>query len=196
MDRALDFGSSGCEFESRRGRLLSVPVIPHFLCFLFFDNMRRTRQLLYSEESLRLELLTTPIHQIHVSIESSPMLSEAINKVRADMERMMIKKIKPFYYLSTGYGTIAGTTNICLGFYDADERLRELNREYRGWGYSNEEITATIRHEVGHAFAYAYKNVSLARISICLQCQRALLLTRILTPIVTSCAPTRGAATL
>ena len=54
--------------------------------------MRRTRQLLYSEESLRLELLTTPIHRIPVSIESSPMLSEAINKVRADMERMMIKR--------------------------------------------------------------------------------------------------------
>lgn len=119
--------------------------------------MRRTRQLLYSEESLRLELLTTPINKLHVTVESSPMLNEAINKVRADMERMKIKKIKPFYYLSTGYGTIAGTTNICLGFYDADERLRELNKEYRGWGYSNEEITATIRHEVGHAFAYAYK---------------------------------------
>ncbi len=125
-----------------------------WLCVL---AMRRTRQLLYSEETLRLELLTTPLNRLHLSIETSPILLPALQTVRADMDRMRLKKVKPFFYLSTGYGTIEGTTNICLGFYDADERLRALSKEFRGWMYSYEEVVATIRHEVGHAFAYAYK---------------------------------------
>jgi len=119
--------------------------------------MRRTRQLLYNEATLRLELLTTPLNQLNLAIETSPILFPALQTVKADMERMKIRKIKPFFYLSTGYGTIEGTTNICLGFYDYDERLRALNKEFRGWVYSYEEVVATIRHEVGHAFAYAYK---------------------------------------
>jgi len=119
--------------------------------------MRRTRQLLYSEETLRLELLTTPLNRLDIAIETSPILYPAVQTVRADMDRMRIRKIKPFFYLSTGYGTIEGTTNICLGFFDYDEQLRELNREFRGWQYSYEDVVATIRHEVGHAFAYAYK---------------------------------------
>lgn len=119
--------------------------------------MRWTRQLLHSEETLRLELLTTPLNRLYLPLEKSPVLYPALQTVKADMERMRIKKIKPFFYLSTGYGTIEGTTNICLGFYDYDERLRALNKEYRGWGYTYDEVVATIRHEVGHAFAYAYK---------------------------------------
>ncbi len=119
--------------------------------------MRRSRQLLYSEETLRLELLTTPLNQLNLVIENSPILFPALQTVKADLERMKIRKIKPFFYLSTGYGTIEGTTNICLGFYDYDERLRALNKEFRGWMYSYDEVVATIRHEIGHAFAYAYK---------------------------------------
>ncbi len=119
--------------------------------------MRYTRQLLYSEETLRLELLTTPLDRLELPLEKSPILYPALQTVRADMERARIRKIKPFFYLSTGYGTIEGTTNICLGFYDYDEQLRALNKEFRGWMYSYDDVVATIRHEVGHAFSYAYK---------------------------------------
>lgn len=120
--------------------------------------MRRSRQLLFHDEAtLRLELLTTPLNRLGLSIEGAPLLGEAVRAVKADMERMRLNKLKPFFYLSTGYGTIEGTTNICIGFYDADERIRQLNKEYRGWMYSYDEVVATLRHEVGHAFAYAYK---------------------------------------
>jgi hypothetical protein len=119
--------------------------------------MRYTRQLLYSEETLRLELLTTPLNRLNLTLEKSPILYPALQTVKADMERAKIRKIKPFFYLSTGYGTIEGTTNICLGFYDYDERFRALNKEYRNWLYTYDDVVATIRHEVGHAFAYAYK---------------------------------------
>jgi len=119
--------------------------------------MRHSRQLLHSEETLRLELLTTTLNRLDLPLEKSPILYPALQTVKQDMERMRIRKIKPFFYLSTGYGTIEGTTNICLGFYDYDDRYRALNKEFRGWNYTYEEVVATIRHEVGHAFAYAYK---------------------------------------
>jgi hypothetical protein len=32
-----------------------------------------------------------------------------------------------------------------------------LHKEYRKWLYSPDEIVATLRHEIGHAFCYAYK---------------------------------------
>ena len=35
--------------------------------------------------------------------------------------------------------------------------IRALHKEYRRWCYSKEEILATLRHEVGHAFCYAHK---------------------------------------
>jgi hypothetical protein len=119
--------------------------------------MRRTRELLHSEDTLRLELLTTPLNRLELPLEKSPILYPALQTVKIDMERARIRKIKPFFYLSTGYGTIEGTTNVCLGFYDYDERLRALNKEFRGWVYSYDDVVATIRHEIGHAFAYAYK---------------------------------------
>ena len=119
--------------------------------------MRWTRQLLHSEETTRLEVLTTPLDRLDLPLEKSPILYPALQTVKADMDRTRIRKIKPFFYLSTGYGTIEGTTNICLGFFDYDDRLRSLNKEFRGWAYSHEDVIATIRHEVGHAFAYAYK---------------------------------------
>jgi hypothetical protein len=119
--------------------------------------MRHSRQLLHSEETLRLELLTTTLNRLDIPLEKSPILYPALQTVKGDMERMRLRKIKPFFYLSTGYGTIEGTTNICLGFYDYDDRYRALNKEFRGWNYTYEEVVATIRHEVGHAFAYAYK---------------------------------------
>ena len=70
---------------------------------------------------------------------------------------MRIKKLQPYFYLSTGYGTVAGTTSIALGFYDCNDLLKELNRELRGFEYSFNDVVNIVRHELGHAFAYAYK---------------------------------------
>jgi len=50
-----------------------------------------------------------------------------------------------------------GTTTIALGFYDHDDLLRELNRELRGFAYNFEDRVDLVRHEMGHAFSYAYK---------------------------------------
>ncbi|MCS6910500.1 MAG: putative zinc-binding metallopeptidase [Anaerolineales bacterium] len=118
--------------------------------------MRRSRELLFNDDTLRLELLLTPLNRLDVSIERS-YFNEAIRIAREDLKRLRIRQLEPYFYLSTGYGTVAGTTSIALGFYDCNELLRGLNYEIRGFRYSHEDIVNLVRHELGHAFAYAYK---------------------------------------
>jgi hypothetical protein len=112
--------------------------------------------LLYSPETLKLEILTTPIHRLGYTIEGT-FLGEAVRIVRRDMKRVGITKMQPLFYLSDGYGCIEGVPNISVSFTDCDDLINELNLEFRGWAYTREEIIDTLRHEIGHAFCYAYK---------------------------------------
>ena len=118
--------------------------------------MRRSRELLFNSDTQKLELLLTPLNRLGLQIEGT-YLAEAIRLALADLKRVGIRKLQPYFYLSTGYGTVAGTTSISLGFYDCSETLRELNQELRDFQYSYADITNIVRHELGHAFAYAYK---------------------------------------
>jgi hypothetical protein len=118
--------------------------------------MRRSRALLFSTDTQKLELLLTPLNKLGLSLDACT-LKEAVRLVRTDMKRVGLNKLQPHFYLSTGYGTVAGTTSIALGFYDCSPLLNDLNAEYRGFRYSFEDIVNILRHEVGHAFSYAYK---------------------------------------
>ena len=118
--------------------------------------MRRSRELLFNPATRKLELLLTPLNRLGLSIEGT-LLEEAVRLALRDMKRVGIRKLRPHFYLTTGYGTVAGTTSIGLGFYDCSPLLRELNREQRGFEYSFNDVVDIVRHEIGHAFAYAYK---------------------------------------
>ncbi len=118
--------------------------------------MRRTRELLYQTETLKLELLNTPINRLDLKMEDT-IFSQAIPVVREELRRAGIKKLSPVFYISTGYGCIAGQPLIALGFYDFHPLLKDLNEEFRGWRYSDADIFDLLRHECGHAFCYAYK---------------------------------------
>jgi hypothetical protein len=118
--------------------------------------MRRTRGLLYQIETLKLELLNTPINQLDLSFEGT-IFAQAIPLVREELRRAGIRKLEPEFYLSTGYGCIAGTPIISLGFYDCHPLLKDLNDEFRGWRYSDGDVINLLRHECGHAFCYSYK---------------------------------------
>jgi hypothetical protein len=118
--------------------------------------MRRSRELLFNADTQKLELLLTPLNRLGLSIEGSE-LAEAIRIVRADLKRVRLRNLEPHFYLSTGYATVAGTTSISLGFYDCSDLLKELNYEARGFMYTFNDVVNILRHEIGHAFAYAYK---------------------------------------
>ncbi len=118
--------------------------------------MRRTRGLLFNTDTQKLELLLTPLNRLGLTLDN-PYHADAIRLARADLKRAGITKLQPYFYLSTGYGTVAGTTSIALGFYDCTDTLRHLNRELRGFQYEFDDIVNIVRHELGHAFSYAYK---------------------------------------
>ena len=117
--------------------------------------MRLSRDLLFSKDTQKLELLHTPIRDLDVSLKDG-VLGESIAVVNDDLRRLRFRYLEPNYYLSNGYGVVAGTTNVAVSFFDASELLRELEGEFLS-RYTPEEVLMTIRHEVGHAFCYAYK---------------------------------------
>ena len=118
--------------------------------------MRRSRELLYQTETQKLELLNTPVNQLGLRVKGT-IFEQAIPSVKEEMKSAGIGKLDPVFYISTGYGCIAGSPIISLGFYDFHPLLKELNQEFRGWYYSEPEIFDLLRHEVGHAFCYSYK---------------------------------------
>jgi hypothetical protein len=118
--------------------------------------VRHSRRLLFGPKTVKLELLLTPLSHLPISVNDGP-VGDAIDTLRGDLKRLKLERIQPNFYLSTGYGTVEGTTNIAIGFYDTHPLVRELHKEFRRWSYSPEEILATLRHEIGHAFCYAYK---------------------------------------
>jgi hypothetical protein len=118
--------------------------------------MRRTRELLFQTDTLKLELLNTPIGQLDLKHEGT-IFAQAIPVVKEELKRAGIRRLEPIFYISTGYGCIAGQPIISLGFYDFDPLLRDLNEEFRGWRYSDADIFELLRHECGHALCYSYK---------------------------------------
>jgi hypothetical protein len=118
--------------------------------------MRRTRALLYQTETLKAELLNTPVQQLALELKGT-IFSQAIPVVKEELRRAGITQLEPVFYISTGYGCIAGQPLIALGFYDFHPLLKELNEEFRGWRYSDADIFDLLRHECGHAFCYSYK---------------------------------------
>jgi len=153
--------------------------------------MRRSRELLFNADTQKLELLLTPLNRLGLTMEGS-YLAEAIRIALADLKRVRIKKLQPYFYLSTGYGTVAGTTSIALGFYDCNDLLKELNRELRGFEYSFNDVVNIVRHELGHALPMLTSCIA-ATTSARSSTSRATTSSPTPRPTVISAAPTRGA---
>lgn len=84
-------------------------------------------------------------------------MEQCIRQVRRDLRESGIAQMRPQFFLSNEYGTVVGTANIGVGFWDADPLLWELCREARGTANSRPDILLLLRHESGHAFCYSYK---------------------------------------
>jgi hypothetical protein len=94
--------------------------------------VRHSRHLLFGPKTVKLELLLTPLCRLPLTVSDGP-VGEAIAVLRDDLKRLKLERIQPNFYLSTGYGTVEGTTNIAVGFYDAHPLIRELHKEYSRW---------------------------------------------------------------
>lgn len=56
--------------------------------------MRRTRELLFQTDTLKLELLNTPIHQLDLKFEGT-IFAQAIPVVKEELRRAGIRKLEP-----------------------------------------------------------------------------------------------------
>lgn len=118
--------------------------------------MRRSRRILFGDDTQKLELLRSRIDRLDLPLKGT-LLGECIGQVRRDLKRAGIHHMRPVFYLSNEYGTVVGTANIGLGFWDAHPVLWELYQEARGTANSKADILLLLRHESGHAFCYSYK---------------------------------------
>ncbi len=117
--------------------------------------MTDIRRLLFNRATKKLEVLTTPVNRLGLDMRSS-LIQPQIDKLLARLKRRGIK-LKPHFYLGEDWGCVSGTSNIEVGFYDADPLLKELNKEVRGWTNDTREVDYLLRHETGHAFCYAHR---------------------------------------
>ncbi|MGW8286489.1 MAG: putative zinc-binding metallopeptidase [Candidatus Deferrimicrobiaceae bacterium] len=117
--------------------------------------MADIRKLLFNRDTKKLEVLTTPVNRLGLTLRTS-LVHQQIVKLLARLKRRGIK-LRPRFYLGEDWGCVSGTANIEIGFYDADPLLKELNKEIRGWKHVTREVDYLLRHETGHAFCYAYR---------------------------------------
>ena len=121
---------------------------------ILYSSSIQERQTPFSSLELE-EILETPVNQLNLSLKGS-LIENSITELFDDLDRFGIK-LRPKFYLSDGYGTCEGTTNIGVAFWDVDEYLRTLGLRYLGELYDIWDLRMVLRHEVGHAFCYSYK---------------------------------------
>jgi len=113
------------------------------------------RSLVQSWETVRFELLKTPVSKLSLAVEGSP-LERYVLRLRREMEAKGLR-FKPEVYLTDGWGCPDRTPVIGIPFYLADPRLVRLEEEQTGEVEDPRAIMMLLRHEAGHAVNYAYR---------------------------------------
>ncbi len=113
------------------------------------------RSLVQSWETVRFELLKTPVSKLSLAVDGSP-LERYVRRLRREMEAKRFR-FKPDVYLTDGWGCPDRTPVIGIPFYLADPRLVRLEEEQTGEVEDPRTIMMLLRHEAGHAVNYAYR---------------------------------------
>jgi hypothetical protein len=116
---------------------------------------RSIRSLVQSWETVRFELLKTPVSKLSLAVDGSP-LERYVRRLRREMEAKRFR-FKPEVYLTDGWGCPDRTPVIGIPFYLADPRLVRLEEEQTGEVEDPRTIMMLLRHEAGHAVNYAYR---------------------------------------
>src|SRR5262245_42210993 len=100
-------------------------------------------------------ILSTRICDLGLAIPGSP-LEPFITRFYRELQRKGLRKFRPELYLSDEWGCPSGEPVIGVPLYLADSRLAVLEREVNDLE-DRRETMMYLRHEAGHAFAYAYE---------------------------------------
>jgi hypothetical protein len=117
--------------------------------------VRLSRKLLFDEATLKTELLATRVCDLELHLHGNR-LWQCIDHALAEARSFGIT-LEPYFYFSDGYGCVQGTVNIGLGYWDADELLRKIHDDCRGYTRDEVDLVLLLKHEIGHAFCYAHK---------------------------------------
>ncbi|HEY9165663.1 MAG TPA: putative zinc-binding metallopeptidase [Candidatus Kryptonia bacterium] len=99
--------------------------------------------------------LDLPICELNPKINGT--FHKLIRKVESEASRKKIK-LRPEFYLGTGWGCVNKSISIEIPFWFQSESLMEIEDEMAYDGVESEsEIKMGLRHEFGHALNYAYK---------------------------------------
>ena len=116
----------------------------------------RAIQLLNGWETTRFELLNTPICDMGLTIEGSP-VEPFIRKLERELAAKGLGKFRPVFYLTDGWGCPDGVPVIGIPFYLADRDLMRIEEEQVGEVEDDQTLMMLLRHEAGHAINYAYR---------------------------------------
>jgi putative zinc-binding metallo-peptidase len=102
----------------------------------------------------RRALLRTPIRDLNLSLEGSP-LEPLLLRLDRELKRK-VPRFRPRYYLTDEWGCPSGQPVIGIPFYLAHRDLARIEKETNDLE-SPRETLMYLRHEAGHAFNYAYR---------------------------------------
>jgi hypothetical protein len=104
------------------------------------------------------EVLSRRICDFDLGIEGRP-LGRVIERFRAELHAVGIRRLDPRFYLTDEWGVPEGTVAIGIPFYLADALLLDVQRS-RGLlveGEGEEGVLRYLRHEMGHVVNYAWR---------------------------------------
>src|SRR5579859_3921739 len=105
----------------------------------------RTLTLVNSWETVRYELLNTPICDLGLQIEGST-LEPFTQRLCRELAAHELKFV-PDFYLTDSWGCPDGTPVIGIPFYLADKRLARIEEEQTGEIETDQMIMMLLRHE-------------------------------------------------
>src|SRR4051794_5304535 len=108
-----------------------------------------------SWETIRYELLNTPICELGLEMEGSP-VEPFVQRLYKELAARALA-FEPRCYLSDSWGCPDGVPIIGIPFYLADKRLLRIEEEQTGEIETDQMIMMLLRHEAGHAINYAYR---------------------------------------
>ncbi len=106
-------------------------------------------------ETVRYELLNTPICDLGLQLEGSPVES-LIHRLYRELESKGLQ-FHPEVYATDSWGCPNEVPVIGIPFYLLDRRLQKIEEEQTGEIETPQIVKMLLRHEAGHAVNYAYR---------------------------------------
>jgi hypothetical protein len=115
----------------------------------------RAKKLVNGWETVRFELLNTPICHLGLQIEGSPVWP-LMRRLYRELEAKGLD-FRPEAYATDAWGCPDEVPVIGVPFYLLDRRLTRIEEEQTGEIETPQMIMMLLRHEAGHAINYAYR---------------------------------------